>query len=194
MPTKNFTTGTVIDSVWLNEVDQAVFEVLPALSVNTSKVTITPVPNGATITVPDGATATISGVNTGDQDLSNLATKAANTFTGTQAMPAQHFSVHALGSVSGTVNVDLAVASTFTATITGLTNVTFSNAPPAGKDQTVYLKLTNPGTNVLFPAGTLYPNSGAIPTFTAAGKDLVGVWYDAEQSKYVVGIIWKDYK
>lgn len=203
MATKNFETGTVIDAAWLNDVDEAVYVTIPSLagggnmgditvdSVN--KLTITQPAVGATLTVPNGTTATVSGTNTGDQDLSNLATKAANTFTGVQTAPAQHFSVVALGSVSGAVNIDLSLGSTFTATITGVTNFTFTNAPPAGKDQTVYLKLTNAGTNVSFPAGTQY-DLGAALTLTTTGRDLLSIWRDSEQGVYVVGLSFKDYK
>lgn len=194
MPSKNFVTGTVIDATWLNEVNEAVFVTLPEIGDEVvTNVTITPVATGATITVPDGATATISGVNTGDQDISGKANLTANTFTGTQKIPVTHCKMLALGSISGAQNIDLSLASTFTATITGATVFTFINSPPAGYDQTVYLKLTNPGTNVTFVAGTLY-DTGVVPTLTTTGRDLLSVWRDSELGACVVGLSFKDYK
>lgn len=68
MASKTFTSGTVIDSAWLNDVNAAVYSP-PANITPTSvnKVTVTPVATGSTLTIPDGATATVSGTNTGDQ-------------------------------------------------------------------------------------------------------------------------------
>lgn len=117
-----------------------------------------------------------------------------NTFTGVQTIEAQHCAVLPLGSISGTKNLDLSKASTFTATVTGPTIITFTGTPPAGKDQTVYFKVKNGGTNVDFQAGTQYPNGTGKPALTAAGKDLLAVWYDAEDSVYVVGAVWRNYK
>lgn len=121
-----------------------------------------------------------------------------NTLAGAQKIQVMHSNISALGSVSGTVNLDLSAASTFTATIAGATAFTFSNPPTSGFDQTIYLKLTNAGTNVTFPSGTKTPGgvaaSGTGLGLTAAGKDLLAIWYDTEQTAYVVGAVWKDYK
>lgn len=169
---------------------------------STARLTVT----AAGITVNGAVTASnLSGSNTGDQNLapyalnSTLASYAiltgGNTFVGVQVIPAQRSSVVALGNVSGSKNIDLATGSTFTATITGATTFTFSNAPPSGQDQTVYLKLTNAGAQVGFVAGTKFPNGVAAgAALTAAGRDLLAVWYDSELTSYVVGVVWKDYK
>lgn len=76
--------STVIVASWLNDVNTGIYNTLPlkaplisptfttpALGVATAtsinKVAITQPASGATLTVPDGATATVSGTNTGDQ-------------------------------------------------------------------------------------------------------------------------------
>ena len=91
MASINFTYGTIIPSTWLNDVDAAVYEALPMLSAQVAanlisptfvspslgmatattinKVTITTPATTATLTIPDGAVATVSGTNTGDQTL-----------------------------------------------------------------------------------------------------------------------------
>lgn len=118
-----------------------------------------------------------------------------NNFAGVQNMEAQRFTVLALGNVSGTKNIDLSKAGTYTATVIGDTTFTFTNAPPAGKDQTVYLKVKNGAAfQTKFAAGTQYPNGGTAPIFSVAGKDLVAIWYDTEESAYVVGVVWRNIK
>lgn len=217
MTSKTFSAGTVIDSNWLNDVNTAVYTTLatkvgavspvfttPSLGVATAtsvnKITFTQPANGATLTIPDGATATVSGVNTGDQVLTSYAQWAGGTFTGPVTFSGlmntktQYFTVVALGNITGTATVDMSTGSTFTGTVTGNVVISFINAPPAGKDQTVYLKLTNAGAfTTTFPAGSKFPG-GLTPTFTTAGKDLCAVWYDVEQAAYVVGTVWKDYR
>lgn len=158
------------------------------------------------VTVASSTYATSSSVTTGLAAKLDSATAlttyaklaGGNTLAGAQKIQVQHSTIVALGTVSGTVNIDLSLGSTFTMTISGVTAITFSNAPPAGYDQTVYLKMTNAGTNVSFPSGTKTPGgvaaSGTGLGLTAAGKDLLAVWYDTEQTAYVVGAVWKDYK
>lgn len=217
MTSKTFSPGTVIDSNWLNDVNTAVYTTLgtkvsaisptlttPVLGAATAtsinKITFTQPATGATLIIPDGATATVSGTNTGDQNLTPYALLAGAAFTGTVTFSGLltakvlRSTVLALGNITGTVNVDMAAASTFTATVTGNVVISFTNSPPAGVDQTVYLKITNGGAfTTTFQAGTKFPG-GAAPTFTAAGKDLYAIWYDVEQTAYVVGSVWKDYK
>lgn len=221
-----FSAGTVIPSSWLNAVNTAVYTTLPTLGTPWAPAvgkTFT-VSNTLTLAGTDGATLTIgtgsiSGTNTGDQNLAPYAPLAGtNTFTGATIFSntvtfsgaltisaAATFSsivttkvlrsdVVALGNITGTATVDMATASTFTATVTGNVVISFTNAPPTGKDQTVYLKLTNAGAfTTTYQAGTKFPG-GVVPTYTAAGKDLMAVWYDVEQTCYVVGSLWKDYK
>lgn len=223
MASTTFSAGTVISSSWLNDVNTGIYTTLgtkvsansptlitPILGVATAtsinKITFTQPATGATLTIPDGATATVSGTNTGDQVLTSYAQWAGGTFTGAVTFSAAVTSsgiltakvvrnnIVALGNITGTATVDMAAGSTFTATVTGNVVISFTNSPAAGVDQTVYLKLTNAGAfATTFQAGSKYPG-GAAPTFTAAGKDLYAVWYDVEQTAYVVGSVWKDYK
>lgn len=217
MTSKTFIAGTVIDSAWLNDINTGVYTTLPlkvsansptlitpvlgvATATSINKITFTQPATGATLTIPDGLTATVSGTNTGDQNLAPYALLAGGTFTGPVTFSGllytktQYFTVVALGNIITTATVDLTTGSTFTGTVTGNVVISFTGAPPAGKDQTVYLKLTNGGAfTTTFAAGTKFPG-GVTPTFTAAGKDLYAVWYDAESSFYVVGAVWKDYK
>lgn len=84
MASTNFSYGTIIASTWLNEVNNAVFNIVPTLAplvnptfttpnlgvasaTSINKVVITTPTTGATLTIPDGQTATVSGTNTGDQ-------------------------------------------------------------------------------------------------------------------------------
>lgn len=118
----------------------------------------------------------------------------ANTFTGVQQLPSARCKSVSLGVLTGgTQNLDLASASTYSCTVTGVVNFTFSNKPPAGYDQTTYLKITNGKTYPPnWPSGTRFPK-GVKPALTA-GIDLVGIWYDVELQAHVVGLIWEDYK
>lgn len=117
-----------------------------------------------------------------------------NTLTGVQKITAQQGGVVALGSLSGTRNIDLSTGSTFTGTVAGSTTFTFTNPPTTGYDTCIYLKLTNGGAYALsWPAGTKFANGTAL-SLTVAGKDLLAIWYDVEQTCYVVGVVFKDYK
>lgn len=117
-----------------------------------------------------------------------------NTLSGVQKIAAQQGGVVALGSLSGTKNIDMSLGSTFTGTVAGSTTFTFTNPPTTGFDQCVYLKLTNGGAyTVSWPAGTKTA-SGTALSLTASGKDLLAIWYDIEQTCYVVGVVFKDYK
>lgn len=117
----------------------------------------------------------------------------ANTFTGVQAMASQRSKFQSLGNVSGTVNLDLAIASSFSCTAVGTITFTFSNKPPSGYDQVTYLKIVN-GANYPpnFPSGTRYPR-GVKPALSN-GMDMLAIWYDQELQAHVVGKVWEDFK
>lgn len=124
----------------------------------------------------------------------SFASLEANTFTGVQQITAERFKFVSMGSLAaGTRNIDLALAGTFSGVLTGIVNFTFSNKPPAGYDQTVYLKLVN-GANFPpnWPVGTKHPR-GQKPTLSS-GIDLLAIWYDPELQAHVVGLVWPDYK
>lgn len=124
----------------------------------------------------------------------SFASLASNTFTGVQQIPAERFKYISLGALTaGTRNLDLAAAATYGATLTGVVNFTFSNAPPAGYDQTTYLKLIN-GANYppVWPNGTKHPKG--IKPVLSAGMDLLAIWFDPDLQAHVVGLVWGDYK
>src|SRR3546814_6070568 len=67
-------------------------------------------------------------------------------------------------------DIDLEAGSSFSKTITGATTLTVSNAPAAGRVASFVLDLTNPGSNVTWWAGIIWPG-GAVPTGSASGRD-----------------------
>lgn len=123
-----------------------------------------------------------------------FASLAANTFTGVQQLTAERFKFVSMGNLAaGTRNIDLSLAGTFSGVLTGVVNFTFSNKPPEGYDQTVYLKLMNGATYPpVWPNGTKHPK-GVKPVLTS-GIDLLAIWYDPELQAHVVGLVWPDYK
>lgn len=119
-----------------------------------------------------------------------------NTLAGTQKLQATHWKVQDLGSISGPITIDLAQASTYTMTITGTTTFTFINYPTGGYDLTTYLRITNGGAHTInWPAGTQKSGGFSVSLgLTAAGKDLLAVWYDPTTGTYVVGAVFTDFK
>jgi len=79
--------------------------------------------------------------------------------------------LQAKGSVSGAVACDASLYDTFTMTITGATTLSYSNLATG---RTFSLVITNGGTSVTFPAGTVWPG-GEVPELTASGTDRVVV-------------------
>ena len=78
----------------------------------------------------------------------------------------------AVGSISGTVTVDLSLGNSVSATITAATTLAFAGAAP-GACRTVLLTLTNGGSaTVTWPSTIKWPGDTA-PTLTASGVDLV---------------------
>ena len=77
-----------------------------------------------------------------------------------------------LGSVSGTVTVDLSLGNSVSATITAATTLVFTGAV-SGACRTVLLTLTNGGAyTVTWPSTIKWPGDTA-PTLTESGVDLV---------------------
>ena len=66
-----------------------------------------------------------------------------------------------LGSISGTVNIDLALGTLITATLTGATTLTFSGLPPSTRETAFTLRFSGIHA-ITLPAGTKYP-AGAVP-------------------------------
>jgi hypothetical protein len=67
----------------------------------------------------------------------------------------------ALGSISGTVDINLALGTLITATLTGATTLTFSGLPPSTRETAFTLRFSGIHA-ITLPAGTKYP-AGAVP-------------------------------
>lgn len=71
-------------------------------------------------------------------------------------------------------NINLAVGSYFSRTITGATTLTVSSIPTAGNAASFILDLTNGGSaSITWFANVRWPN-GVAPTLTASGRDVLG--------------------
>lgn len=76
-------------------------------------------------------------------------------------------------------NIDLAAGSLFKKTISGATTLTVSNVPAAGNVAAFILDLTNAGSATITWWSGMKWAGGTAPTFTAAGRDMVGfITYD----------------
>jgi len=81
-------------------------------------------------------------------------------------------SINALGSVSGTTDIDLADGTNVTATIAGATTFTISGIT-SGSVNTVTLYLTNAGAyTITWPTGTTF-NRNAAPTLPTTGDTII---------------------
>lgn len=98
--------------------------------------------------------------------------KAGGVMTGRLDSKTATLASNALGNVSGNpVNLDCSVAQVITASLTGVTTFAFTSVP-AGVSG-VILKLTNGGSAAItWPASVKWP-SGAAPSLTIAGVDLI---------------------
>lgn len=80
---------------------------------------------------------------------------------------------NALGSVSGTTDINLQNGNYISATITGTTTFTFSNPLASPNACGFILELTDGGSaTVNWPAAIRWPG-GVAPTLTAAGVDIL---------------------
>jgi hypothetical protein len=70
-------------------------------------------------------------------------------------------SILALGSISGTVDINLALGTLITATLTGATTLTFSGLPPSTRETAFTLRFAGIHA-ITLPAGTKYP-AGSVP-------------------------------
>jgi hypothetical protein len=77
------------------------------------------------------------------------------------------------GAVSGAQNINVLNGSMVSMTMNGATTYTFSGAPASGNAASFTLELTNGGAyTVTWPSGTKW-SSGAAPTLTASGTDIL---------------------
>ena len=120
-----------------------------------------------TTTIP---TADING-GTIDGTAVGASTPSTGSFTDTNAKRLTG-NIQALGSISGTNNIDVSAGDTVTATITAATTFTVSNLV-TGKANTITMYLTNPGAGTItWPSGTVFNLSGA-PTLPASGNTII---------------------
>ena len=96
--------------------------------------------------------------------------KAGGTMTGNIHATTMTTPVTALGSVSGSTNLDLTLGHFFTLTCSGATSLVLQN-PTAGVGHGVVVYITNGVAGVTHPTGTLWA-AGAAPTLSA-GVDVV---------------------
>jgi hypothetical protein len=119
----------------------------------------------------------------------SFAPLASPTFTGRLQSPAFAFSTVALGNISGTNTLNLALASEWSATLVGATTFAFTNTLGTNISEVIYLRLTNAGAfAITWPASTKFAGKSA-PTFTTGGVDIVGVKYDQVTSTYMVFVV-----
>jgi len=78
-----------------------------------------------------------------------------------------------LGSLTGTINVDLSTGTFFYGTVTGTTTITITNPPASGIVAGFTLELTNPGSQTITWTNGKWPG-GAAPAFTSSGVDIIG--------------------
>ena len=133
----------------------------------------------------------LSGTNTGDQtNISGnaaTATTATNlsggsisattgTYSGSLSANAGFYE-HQVNLGSGT-NINLALGSVFTKTISGTTTLTVSNIGAAGTVSSFILDVTNGGTSVNWWSNLTW-SSGTPPSLSSSGRDLLGFFtYD----------------
>jgi len=116
---------------------------------------------------------------------------AAGVMTGRLDTEVSTAALDARGSISGAQNLDLADANVFSATITGATAFTFAN-PPIGTFLTaIIIELTDPSTNITWPASVVWAG-GAEPTFTTSGVDVVAGYTIDDGVTWVLGLVQKD--
>lgn len=114
---------------------------------------------------------------------------ASPVFTGRSTVPADEYTATALGSVSGTITLNLTLASEWSFTPSAATTVAFSNPPASGLNQVIYLQITNGGAfTITWPTGTQFA-SGTAPTLTPSGTDVLGVKYNATAAVYQLYVI-----
>lgn len=117
--------------------------------------------------------------------------KAGGVMTGRVDLFTSKTLLTALGNITTTQALNLALSNAFTATVTGAVTMSFSNVPAGATFlNSVLLKLTNGGAfAVSWPASVKW-HSGTAPTLTASGVDVVAfVSFDAGTSWYANTIL-----
>lgn len=89
--------------------------------------------------------------------------------------------------------MDLNLGDTWTQTASGVTTLSFTNVPAAGRAKYVVLELTNggPANSIVWPTGTKWP-SGTAPTLTNPGVDIIVFFTDDGGTTWRASIAQKD--
>jgi hypothetical protein len=69
-------------------------------------------------------------------------------------------------------DIDLETGTYFYKTISGATTLTFSNPAASGKVSSFTLEVTNPASNITWPASVVW-EGGSAPTLTTTGTDVL---------------------
>lgn len=102
--------------------------------------------------------------------------------TGATGADGHILSVSDLGSITGSITVDLSSAQVFTATLTGNVTLGWSGLPTAGTMTDRVLILTQDATGgrtITWPSGTKWPGGLAYTTDTASAETAVGLLVDS---------------
>ena len=91
----------------------------------------------------------------------DASTATAQAGIATAAAQSIESNILALGSISGTVDINLALGTLITATLTGATTLTFSGLPPSTRETAFTLRFAGIHA-ITLPAGTKYP-AGEVP-------------------------------
>jgi len=121
-------------------------------------------------------TAIPSGYTAATQTAADNSTKIATTAYADRGVIINH-AASALGSLTGTIDIDWSLSNNFYGTLTGNTTFTFSNAT-AGQFITVDVAQT--GTNsytVTWPSAKWSGGSAPVMTAGAATSDITTIWY-----------------
>ena len=129
--------------------------------------TVSDVATALTGKAPTSHTHAIGDVTGLTSALAGKVAKAGDTLTGALFEPK--------GAMAAN-NIDLLLGSVFAKTISGATTLTVSNVPATGTVASFMLDLTNGGSAAItWWAGIKWPG-GSAPTFTTAGRDVLGFW------------------
>lgn len=91
-------------------------------------------------------------------------------------------------------NIDLATGNVFTKTISGAATLTVSNVPAAGATASFILDLTNGGSAAITWWSGVKWAGGAVPTLTAAGRDVLGFFTHDGGTTWTGLVMGKDVK
>jgi hypothetical protein len=101
--------------------------------------------------------------------------KAGGTLTGRVDALSGRMKIVALGSVSGTVHLDLSLGNYFTLTSGGNITLDFTNVPTGTVyAQFAFIRFTNPGAHTVTLSGTFKLPVAGTPTWSATSDDFIG--------------------